>query len=127
MGWRSRFSQIYHETDQAASFLDWKDFNSIQDQATTFFRHSDLRTSHQCTAEDAWLSSNTASTGNYSQAVTPSVTKACRAWNYTSVCDCDQQVECARMIILCYAALNVVHRFPRNDSYSTMPLTLQPL
>ena len=36
MGWRSRFSQIYHETGQAASFLDWKDFKSIQDQATTF-------------------------------------------------------------------------------------------
>lgn len=66
MGWRSCFSQIYHETGQAASFLDWKDFKSIQDQATTFFRHSDLRTSHQCTAEDTWLSSNTASTGNYS-------------------------------------------------------------
>ena len=36
-------------------------------------------------------------------------------------------VECARLIILCYTALNVVHRFPRNDSYSTTPLTLRPL
>ena len=67
--------------------LDWQD----QDQATTFFRHSDLRTSRQRTAEGARLSSNTASSGNHSQAVTPSVTKACRAWNYTSVCDCEQQ------------------------------------
>ena len=71
--------------------LDWQDFKSIQDQATTFFCHSDLRTSRQRTAEGAWLSSNTASSGNYSQVVTPSVTKACRAWNYTGVCDCDQQ------------------------------------
>lgn len=71
--------------------LDWKDFKSIQDHATTFFCHLDLRTLHQCTAEGAWISSNPASTGNYSQAVTPSVTKACRAWNYTDVCDCDQQ------------------------------------
>ena len=71
--------------------LDWQDFKSIQDQATTFFRHSDLRTSRQRTAEGARLSSNTASSGNHSQAVTPSVTKACRAWNYTGVCDCDQQ------------------------------------
>ena len=35
--------------------------------------------------------------------------------------------ECARLIILCYTALNVVHRFPCNDSYLTRPLTLQPL
>ena len=71
--------------------LDWQDFKSIQDQATTFFRHSDLRTSRQRTAEDARLSSNTASSGNHSPAVTPSITKACRAWNYSGVCDCDQQ------------------------------------
>ena len=35
--------------------------------------------------------------------------------------------ECARLIILCYTALNVVHRFPCNDSYLTTPLTLRPL
>ena len=35
--------------------------------------------------------------------------------------------ECARLIILCYTALNVVHRFPCNDSYLTRPLTLRPL
>ena len=58
--------------------LDWKDFKSIQEQATSFFRHSDLRTSRQRTAEGARLSSNTASSGNHSQAVTPSVLKACR-------------------------------------------------
>ena len=58
--------------------LDWKDFKSIQEQATTFFRHSDLRTSRQRTAEGARLSSTTASTGNHSQAFTPSVPKACR-------------------------------------------------
>ena len=57
--------------------LDLQDFKSIQDQATTFFRHSDLRTSRQCTAEGARLSSDAASSGNHSQAVTPSVTKAC--------------------------------------------------
>ena len=32
--------------------------------------------------------SNTASSTNHSQAVKPSVPKACRTWNYTSVCDC---------------------------------------
>ena len=63
--------------------LDWQDFKSIQDQATTYFRHSDLWTLRQRTAEGARLSSNAASSGNHSQAVTPSVTKACRAWNYT--------------------------------------------
>ena len=71
--------------------LDWQDFKSIQDQATSFFRHSDLRTSRQRTAEGARLSCSTASPGNHSQVVTPSVPKACRAWNYTGVCDCDQQ------------------------------------
>jgi len=59
--------------------LDWQDFKSIQEQATTTFSlHSDLRTSRQRTAEGARLSSNTASSGNHSQAVTPSVPKACR-------------------------------------------------
>ena len=71
--------------------LDWQDFKSIQDQATTFFRQSDLRTLHQRTAKGAPLSSNNTSSGNHSQGVTPSVTKACRAWNYTGVCNCDQQ------------------------------------
>ena len=71
--------------------LDWQNFKSIQDQATSFFSHSDLQTSRQRTAEGTRLSSNTASSGNHSQAVTPSVSKACRACNYTGVCDCDQQ------------------------------------
>ena len=35
--------------------------------------------------------------------------------------------ECARLIILLYIVLNVVHQFPGNDSYLATPLTLRPL
>ena len=35
--------------------------------------------------------------------------------------------ECARLIILCYTALNIVHRFPCNDSHLTRPLSLRLL
>ena len=69
--------------------LDWQDLRSIQDQAMTFFRHSDLRnlrprneTSHQ---------NSVSASGNNQQAVTPTVSKACRTWNYTGACKCDQQ------------------------------------
>ena len=88
--------------------LDWPDFKSIQDQATTFFCHSDLQTTPRQRNEIPRSSSNNASSGNNQRAVTNSVPKACRAWNYTGACDCDKQdaeelidAEYVRRITLC--------------------------
>ena len=72
--------------------LEWQDFKSIQDQATTFFRHSDLRNTRQRNDTQRQLSNNTFS-GDRQQAVTPTVKKACKTWNYTGTCDCDQEDE----------------------------------
>ena len=70
--------------------LDWQDLKSIQDQATTFFRHSDLRNSRPRN-ETPRLNSGSASPGNNQQAAPSIVPKACRTWNYTGACECDQQ------------------------------------
>ena len=74
--------------------LEWQDSKAINDQATTFFRHSDLRSSSsqheiaQVSQPNSWHSGN--STPSNQQAGKPGL-KACRAWNYTGTCDCDKQ------------------------------------
>ena len=70
--------------------LEWQDFKAIQDQATTFFRHSDLRNTRQ-RIDTSRPSANNTSPGERQQPVPPTVKKACKAWNYTGTCDCDQQ------------------------------------
>ena len=71
---------------------EWQDFKSIQDQATTFFRHSDLRNTRQ-RIDNPRQPSHNASSGDRQQAVPPTVKKACKTWNYTGSCDCDPQDE----------------------------------
>ena len=75
--------------------LEWHDTKSINDQAATFFRHSDLRSSshNEISHTNTWpYSSPTPSTNQ--QVVKPgagSNIKACKSWNYTATCDCDKQ------------------------------------
>ena len=69
--------------------LDWQDLKAIQDQATTFFRHSDLRNSRP--RKESPRHSSASASGNHQQAVPPTVTKACRTWDYTGACECEQQ------------------------------------
>ena len=77
--------------------LEWQDSKAINDQAATFFRHSDLRSAashievpHQALTTNSRSSSSTTSP---SQPVFKPSTgpKACKAWNYTGACDCDKQ------------------------------------
>ena len=68
--------------------LDWQDLKAMKDQGTTFFRHCDLRNSRPLN-ESPHHSSASAS-GKHQQAVPPTVPKACRTWNYTGACECDQ-------------------------------------
>ena len=66
----------------------WQDTKGIQDQANTFFRHSDLRNSTRQEAPPVgsgiFNSSTTPKTNNNT------TTKACKAWNYTGACDCEK-------------------------------------
>ena len=75
--------------------LEWHDTKAINDQAATFFRHSDLRSSspYENSHNNSWPSSSI-TPPNYQQAVKPgagSNVKACKSWNYTATCDCDKQ------------------------------------
>lgn len=77
--------------------LEWQDSKAINDQAATFFRHSDLRSPashievpHQASTTNSRSSSST--TSPTQPAFKPSTgPKACKAWNYTGACDCDKQ------------------------------------
>ena len=69
--------------------LDWQDLKAIQDEATTFFCHSDLRNSRP--RNKSPRHSSASASGNHQQAATPTVTKACRTRNYTGACECHQQ------------------------------------
>ena len=75
--------------------LEWHDTKAINDQAATFFRHSDLRSSspYENSHNNSWPSSSITPLNNQ-QAVKPgtgSNVKACKSWNYTATCDCDKQ------------------------------------
>ena len=75
--------------------LEWHDTKAINDQAATFFRHCDLRSSspYENSHNNSWPSSSITPPNNQ-QAVKPSVgsnVKACKSWNYTATCDCDKQ------------------------------------
>ena len=75
--------------------LEWHDTKSINDQAATFFRHSDLRSSshNEISHTNTWPSSSPTPSTNQ-QAIKPSAgsnIKARKSWNYTATCDCDKQ------------------------------------
>ena len=75
--------------------LEWHDAKAIDDQAATFFRHSDLRSSspYENSHNNSWPSSSITPLNNQ-QAVKPgtgSNVKACKSWNYMATCDCDKQ------------------------------------
>ena len=77
--------------------LEWQDSKAINDQAATFFRHSDLRSpaSHIEVPHQAWTTNSRSSSSTTSPTqptFKPSTgPKACKAWNYTGACDCDKQ------------------------------------
>ena len=77
--------------------LEWQDSKAINDQAATFFRHSDLRSSSH--TEVPHQASHTNQSRSSSSTISPpqpafkpsTAPKACKAWNYTGACDCDKQ------------------------------------
>lgn len=115
--------------------LDRQDLKSIQDQATTFFRHSDLRNSQSRTRSLVKILS--AHLGIISKQFHPLLPRLVEPEIIPALASVIRKIqlltksitdaECAKLTILCYIALNVVPRFLRNDRFSTMALTLRPL
>ena len=64
--------------------LDWDRITEIRDLASTFFKHSDLRSTHSRNLNSS--ASSSLSSGSSSQDLTA---KGCQAWNYKGSCSCD--------------------------------------
>ena len=114
--------------------LDWQDLKSTQDQATTFFRHCDLILDHEMRPLVKILSAHLGILNKQSHPLFPRPVEPGIVLVLASVISKIQlltksitNAECAKLTILCYIAPNIVPQSLRNDSYSTMPLTLGPL
>ena len=64
--------------------LDWDRITEIRDMASTFFKHSDLRSTHSRNLNSS--ASSSPSSGSSSQELTG---KGCQAWNYKGSSSCD--------------------------------------
>ena len=64
--------------------LDWDRITEIRDMASTFFKHSDLRSTHSRNLNSS--PSSSPSSGSSSQELAD---KGCQAWNYKGSCSCD--------------------------------------
>ena len=64
--------------------LDWDRITEIRDLASTFFKHSDLRSTHSRNLNSS--ASSSPSSGSSSQELTA---EGCQAWNYKGSCSCD--------------------------------------
>lgn len=76
--------------------LEWQDSKAINDQAATFFRHSDLRSASHTEVPLQASHTNSRSSNSITSPTQPMFKpstgpKACKAWNYTGACDCDKQ------------------------------------
>ena len=63
---------------------DWDCITEIRDTASTFFKHSDLHSTHSRNLNSS--ASSLPSSGSSSQEITA---KGCQAWNYKGSCSCD--------------------------------------
>ena len=70
--------------------LEWTSSNEIRDKAVTFFKHSDLRSSHQSANVSMVSFPVQASSSHQRSSIKPEADKACRQWNYYGSCACDK-------------------------------------
>lgn len=64
--------------------LDWDSITEIRDMASTFFKHSDLRSTPSKNLNSS--ASSSSPSGFSSQELT---SKGCQVWNYKGSCSCD--------------------------------------
>ena len=84
--------------------LDWDRITEIRDMASTFFKHSDLRSTHSRNLNSS--ASSSPSSGSSSQDLTA---KGCQAWNYKGSCSCDSTASNYASHHLCRVCKSSVH------------------
>lgn len=97
--------------------LEWEDVQEIREISTTFFKHSDLRTSvakpMAPVANSNRISSNSSSTKGSQQSEN---TRTCQPWNYTGNCTCDKSAltfEQQHICRVCKAATHPMLHCPK--------------
>ena len=71
--------------------LEWTSLSYIREKATTYFKHSDLRSSQFRPNTTSTLSSPSVPPSHNQRPLTKSeADKPCRQWNYYSACSCDK-------------------------------------
>ncbi|XP_020908161.1 uncharacterized protein LOC110246187 [Exaiptasia diaphana] len=76
---RGFYSYLARQVEQRR--LDWSQFNEIRNASTTFFKHSDLKSS---TPKGNTPRQSTSGNGE------KSTEKGCQTWNYKGMCSCDK-------------------------------------
>ena len=84
MGKRSRFLFLFGKASRTARRLDWDRIAEIRDMASTFFKHSDLRSTPSKN-----LNSSASSSSSSGFSLHELTAKGCPAWNYKGYCSCD--------------------------------------
>ena len=90
--WSSVRSFHGHITKQVELWrLEWTSLSEIREKATTYFKHSDLRSSQLRPTITSTLSSPSVPPSHNQRPLTKSeVDKPCRQWNYYGACSCDK-------------------------------------
>ena len=83
--------------------LDWDRITEIRDLASTFFKHSDLRSTHSRNLNSS------ASSSPSSQELTA---ERCQAWNYKGSCSCDSTASNYASHHLCRVCKSSEHPMP---------------
>ena len=90
--WSSVRSFHGHITKQVELWrLEWTSLPEIREKATTYFKHSDLRSSQLRPTITSTLLSSSVPPSHIQRPQTKSeVDKPCRQWNYYGACSCDK-------------------------------------
>ena len=95
--------------------LQWADIKIIQEKASNFFSHADLRSNSQHARSSQ--PNNKAPKANNKEAY-------CKEWNYRGSCACDKtNSACVKSSTPCLAAVNGDFRFPTLRQHRKMPPT----
>ena len=84
--------------------LDWDRIAEIRDMASTFFKHSDLRSTPSKNLSSS--ASSLSSSGSSSQELTA---KGCQSWNYNGSCSCDSTTSNYASHHLCWVCKSSEH------------------
>ena len=103
--------------------LDWDLITEIRDMASTFFKHSDLRSTH---SKNLNSSSPSPPSGSSPHELTA---KGCQVWNYKGTCSCDSTASnyashhlCSPASTLCYTIQSGKCKSPTSNDWTVRKL-----